>query len=379
MNENYTIGWNTFEDHLKEASKRLYDKKYFADVTLVSEDLVQIQAHRFILSSSSPVFEKLLLMNQDSKALIYLKGIKHEEMKAITTFIYLGETKVQPERVDEFLKASADLEIKYFHNNSNGSNQKRLKKSTNEQKDEKLIEETEDPEVGTQNPESGFECEVCSKQFSSKDVMERHVKTIHQNEEQCLECTDCKKLFTRKDLLEKHELRAHRNKERFLCTSYADCNKQFTRKDALEKHVSAIHSENKESYNCLNSSCQKSFPRKDLLEIHEYKVHQELKCDECDIYFRGKNAHYKHVRKLHPQGLGHKKHLVNEENHVCANCMRSFSEKDELEKHIDVAHKVTCDICQIRLLRKNMNRHKLTHEDEDPTEGDEDYIIDDDF
>ena len=374
MNENYTIGWNTFEDHLKETSKRLYDKKHFADVTLVSEDLVQIQAHRFILSSSSPVFEKLLLMNQDSKTLIYLRGIKHEEMKAITTFIYLGETKVQPERVDEFLKASADLEIKYFHNNSNGSNQKRLKKSNNGQLIEKLIEEAEDLEASTKDSESGFECDA------TKDVdMEKHVKTNLQNEEQCIECPDCKKLFTRKDLLEKHEFRAHRNKEKFMCTSNADCNKQFTRKDALEKHVSTVHSENKECYKCLNSSCQKSFPRKDLLEIHEYKVHQELKCDECDIYFRGKNAHYKHVRKLHPLGPGHKKHLVNEDHHVCANCMKPFSDKDELEKHIDVAHKVTCDICQIRLLRKNMNRHKLTHEDEDPTEGDEDYIIDDDF
>ena len=383
MSENYSIGWNTFEDHLKETSKKLYDKKYFADVTLVSEDLVQIQAHRFTLSSSSPVLEKLLLMNQDSRALIYLKGIKHEELEAVTKFIYLGETKVKKERVDDFLKASADLQIKYFHNNISSIQQQ---KYNIEHKDDKLVEEREniesskpsaDTKLGQHESEDGFECDVCRKVFVRKDIMERHVRTIHQSEEECLECpyTDCKKLFTRKDLLEKHESRAHKNKEKYICNSYKDCNQKFGKKDALDKHVQSHHSEEEECYSCSDSVCLKSFARKDQRELHEYKVHQEFRCEDCNIYFKGKNAHYKHLKKLHPQGLGRKK---DAQHYVCANCMQAFLEKDELEKHIDSNHKLTCEICHIRVLKKNMNRHKLTHEDEEPND-DEDYILDDEF
>ena len=339
MNEKYTIGWNTFEDHLRESSKNLFDKKHFADVTLVSEDLVQIQAHRFILSSSSPVLEKLLLMNQDSKALIYLKGIKYEEMEALTKFIYLGETKVQPERVDDFLKASADLEIKYFHNNSNN-------------KEDKLVEEAEtlnsrtdtatNNSIGVTNLE-GFECYACKKVLNSLEVLESHVQTFHQE---------------------------------FKCD---ECDEIVDGQSAYAKHIQIHQDSHTQSFECSFSACKKTFPRKVLLEMHEYRVHQEFRCEECNIYFKGKNAFHKHAKKLHPQGKrkGQKNILEKRsDQYACANCSQSFSDKDDLEKHIDHFHKETCDICKIRVLRKNLNRHKLTHEEEDQNE-DEDFILDD--
>ena len=360
MNENYTVGWNTFANHLKETNKKLYDKKYFADVTLVSGDMVQIQAHRFILSNASPILEKLLSMNQDTKALIYLKGIKHEEMKAITKFIYLGETKVQPDRVDDFLKASADLEIKYFHN-----------KSSNQHDTENKVEKQANV------------TEQLSKSPPIKEELDHDQKTIKQGEEQIFECTYtfCNKLFSRKDLLQKHEAKSHIKEGNFICTSYADCNKKYARKDALEKHVQIAHLVKEGNLVCSYSSCQKTFPKRDQLELHEYKVHKDFKCSECNIYFKGKNAHYKHMKTLHFRNYRVKGEQLNL-NQVCQICLKPFSGKDELEKHVDVAHKETCKICQLRVLKKNMNRHKLTHEDQDsdkdPNE-DEDYILEDDF
>ena len=51
--DQFTYNCNTFEDDLLESRKELFQKRQFADVTLVSDDLVPFAAHRTVLSSSS--------------------------------------------------------------------------------------------------------------------------------------------------------------------------------------------------------------------------------------------------------------------------------------------------------------------------------------
>ena len=38
----YNLDWSTFQSHLLYTSKELYKDKLFADVTLLSDDLIQI-------------------------------------------------------------------------------------------------------------------------------------------------------------------------------------------------------------------------------------------------------------------------------------------------------------------------------------------------
>ena len=51
----YNLSWQTFSSHLAEVSRELYQEKYFSDVTLLSEDLIAVEAHRMVLSAASPV------------------------------------------------------------------------------------------------------------------------------------------------------------------------------------------------------------------------------------------------------------------------------------------------------------------------------------
>merc|ERR1712126_196796 len=81
-----------------------------ADVTLVSDDNIQIRAHKFVLSYSSPVF-KNIIANVSDNAMIYLRGIKHQELKAVLEFLYVGQASFQQDRVDDFLKVASDLKI----------------------------------------------------------------------------------------------------------------------------------------------------------------------------------------------------------------------------------------------------------------------------
>ena len=113
-NVKFNIGWNSFQSHLEETSKELYTGGHFADCTLVSDDMIPTQAHKIVLSSASIVFKQLLMLNPNSNTnpVLFLKGVKHEELKSILQFIYCGETNVHKDRFDKFILATNDLDIK---------------------------------------------------------------------------------------------------------------------------------------------------------------------------------------------------------------------------------------------------------------------------
>ena len=84
----------------------------FADVTLVTDDMKQLRAHRNILSACSPVFKSILQIDNNSpNSVIYMRGVQSSEIESIMQFIYLGETSFHGERTNEFLLVSKSLEI----------------------------------------------------------------------------------------------------------------------------------------------------------------------------------------------------------------------------------------------------------------------------
>ena len=107
----YNLSWSTFSRHLAQLSRELHSEKYFSDVTLVSDDLVQTEAHRIILSASSPLLKSLLTISPRGQTQLFLKGVKHQQLEAVLKFLYYGEVQVPSAEIREFLKAGTDLEI----------------------------------------------------------------------------------------------------------------------------------------------------------------------------------------------------------------------------------------------------------------------------
>ena len=89
-----SLKWKIFDTHISSSLNDLYPKGKFTDVTLVSDDQIQFEAHKFVLSACSPVVKNLLLNNPHSHPLIYLRGVMHQELKSILEFMYLGEVKI---------------------------------------------------------------------------------------------------------------------------------------------------------------------------------------------------------------------------------------------------------------------------------------------
>ena len=138
ISEIFCLKWNDFKDNLKNTYETLRKDMDFSDVTLACEDGYQIEAHKVILSSSSPFFQKVLKMNQHVHPLIYMRGIKPIDLIAIVDFLYYGEINVYQENVDNFLKIADELELKGLNRETSGEEgeEKGFSESYQEQEDQ---------------------------------------------------------------------------------------------------------------------------------------------------------------------------------------------------------------------------------------------------
>ena len=83
-----------------------------ADVTLACENRKQFNAHKFVLSASSPFFKEILCNNKHPHPLIFLKGIKAGVLESVLDFLYRGEVNIYQEDLNDFLAAAEELELK---------------------------------------------------------------------------------------------------------------------------------------------------------------------------------------------------------------------------------------------------------------------------
>ena len=105
------VSWNAFEYKTSRTFKDLRCNENFTDVTLATEDNQQIDAHRVILSTSSPFFKTILERNPHQKPLLYLKDILYLELRNVLDYIYIGECQVNSDRLDKFLRVGEVLQI----------------------------------------------------------------------------------------------------------------------------------------------------------------------------------------------------------------------------------------------------------------------------
>ena len=112
MSDKLCLKWNDFQDITNTAFANLRNDHDFSDVTLACEDGQQVEAHKVILAASSPFFQTLLRRNKHPHPLIYMRGVKSEDLVAIVDFLYYGEANVYQENIDAFLAIAEELNLK---------------------------------------------------------------------------------------------------------------------------------------------------------------------------------------------------------------------------------------------------------------------------
>ena len=176
-----TYNWNTFEDDLLQSRKDLFLRKQFADVTLVSDDMVPFPAHRTVLSSSSKLLKSLFEVTDEPRQVLFLKGVSQIHLQSIIKFIYLGETSVRADQVTDFSTAVNVLGIEKLMNDSYSEPTTERKQGT-----KNLVEKLDflSPWEETSNvKDNNVDCKNLEKDKNPSEASKEKNYTLEENTE----------------------------------------------------------------------------------------------------------------------------------------------------------------------------------------------------
>ena len=109
--EKFCLKWNDFQNNISTVFGSLRENTEYADVTLACEDGHQVEAHKIILAASSPLLKNILIRNKHSHPLIFMRGMKSNDLTAIVDFLYHGEANIYEENLDAFLAIAEELKL----------------------------------------------------------------------------------------------------------------------------------------------------------------------------------------------------------------------------------------------------------------------------
>ncbi|XP_059611747.1 gastrula zinc finger protein XlCGF67.1-like [Phlebotomus argentipes] len=183
-------------------------------------------------------------------------------------------------------------------------------------------EHTADECAAAEETQPKVTCGSCDDVFSSKYLLYRHERNVHDSGEK-FSCSKCSEILPSMPLLFAHE-RRHRE---FRCKI---CGKTLKSQVALNEHQNS-HSGEK-PFKC---ECGKAFAYNSNLVEHR-KMHtmvKEHKCSHCDKAFRRSNMLKEHER-VHTRDRPFK----------CSFCGADFTQSNSLKKHIRKFHRM-CQQC----------------------------------
>ena len=93
--EQYHLKWNDYHSSLTKCFRDLRDNHEMLDVTIISDGRT-FKAHKLVLSACSPIFKAMLKKDKGPfmQPLIFLHGVRQEDVLAILDFMYNGEVSV---------------------------------------------------------------------------------------------------------------------------------------------------------------------------------------------------------------------------------------------------------------------------------------------
>ena len=259
MSEKLCLQWNEFKDNLESSFRSLREDNDFVDVTLACDDGQQLGTHKVVLAASSPIFGKLLKMNKHAIAhpLIFMRGVKIEDLSAILDFLYCGETNVFQDNLDSFLALAEELQLKGLRKQSD--DEKIQKKSTIQHSS---IKDTKVEENDTKILKSDLS-EYSHESQLSDNPSGRTVALLKSN------FGDLQQLSNKvNSMMEKTFKKKPNGLPLYLCTV---CGKE-AQSDSIKKHIEVNHLEGV-AIPCM--LCEKYFKSTRAFGMHNLKDHKK--------------------------------------------------------------------------------------------------------
>ena len=361
------LSWNDFASKAPNTIKQLWADQDFTDVTLATEDNQQIKVHKVILSFCSPFFRNILIKNTHQNPLIYLKGVKYNELQMLLRFIYLGECHVAHEELQDFLTTGVDLQVSGFmesldrenikHQEDIKENKNCISQDTLEQTSDtsSISDNLDEPnkvcprnirnqqQENKNNVTGKFDCRTCEKSFNTADGRLLHDKAVHKDIR--YECDLCDYKATQQFYLKQHQQSKHED-VLFNCDR---CEYTATRQDSLRKHQQSQH----EGVRFSCDQCNFKATQQSHLKYHRQSKHEGVKysCDQCEFKAAGQGSLRKHQQSKH-EGVVYS----------CNQCDFNATQQSNLKTHQQSIHEgvtYNCNQCAYKATRQShLSRHR---------------------
>ena len=194
-----------------------------------------------VLAVLSPLFQRILKRNNHPHPMIYLKGLKSQDMVAMIDFLYFGEADVSQESLDSFLALAEEMELKGLTGqkaadlfNDDITNSEPLQKGNAIRKEEKSLRrssnvtfdksdtaimaanqlvgdfETLDVKVKSMMEKGNNMVQVCGKEGHPSHI-KNHIERNHL-EGISVPCPFCDKVFHSRNSMQVHKSVDHKNR-----------------------------------------------------------------------------------------------------------------------------------------------------------------------
>ncbi|XP_064464780.1 zinc finger protein 135-like [Ornithodoros turicata] len=199
------------------------------------------------------------------------------------------------------------------------------------------------PAPAAQEPPGRHRCSFCDYSSPYKARTTCHERT-HTGEKPYV-CPVCSKGFSQKFSLDRHLVAIHKGQRNFACSV---CGGAFSSKDSLDRHSKEVH-EDQRNFSC--SICVNRSDRSPVLG----EAPKRHRCSFCP-YSSDYTANLKMHKRIH----------TGERPYVCQVCFRGFSQKASLDRHSEAVpecqRNYPFSVCRCAFKRNHhLQRHLRVH------------------
>ena len=111
MDDKLNLSRKDYQSNVIKSFSSLRHDDNLNDVSLVSDDNVQIFAHKVVLSSCSGYFKDIFIKNRQPHPILCLIGVNSQEVNNVLDYIYKGEVLIGQDKLDKFLEVAEKFQL----------------------------------------------------------------------------------------------------------------------------------------------------------------------------------------------------------------------------------------------------------------------------